>query len=149
MTDADDRALARLAARAEGDAFFMASALAAYRAFAHLDEVQLAAWLRCSARSLARLALCRRPEGESAMFGDEVRQIADYVGADAGRLVQLLRTTENVAVMRATAPSALMAARDRRDEASTSQEPTSDDKRSEISDHDAPPSETPAPEASP
>ena len=127
MNDTNDRRLASAAARAEAEPFFVASALAAYRALAGFDTTQLAAWLGCPADNLARLSLCRRPEGGSAMFADEVRRIAAYVGGDAGRLAQLLRAVENVEAMRNAPPSALIAAHDRRpapEESGTEQSPT-------------------------
>jgi hypothetical protein len=113
MSDRNDRWLARAAARAEAEPFFVASALAAYRALVGIDNARLADWLGCPNSNLARLALCRRPEGGSAMFGDEVRRIARHVGSDAGRLAHLLRAVENAEAMRAAAPGALMAAHDR------------------------------------
>ena len=113
MSDSEGRWLARAAARAEADPFFVASALAAYRALAGYDDARLAAWLGCPAGNLARLALCRRPDGGSAMFSDEVRRIARHVGGDAGRLAQLLRAVENTEAMRDASPGALMAAHDR------------------------------------
>ena len=118
MHDADEQQLRRAAARAEADPFFVAFALAAYRTLAGLDHSRLAAWLSCPAQNMARLALCRRPEGESAMFGDEVRRIASYVEGDAGRLAHLLRAVENAEEMRTASPGALMAAQDREADAS-------------------------------
>ena len=114
MRDADDQQLRRAAARAAADPFFVAFALAAYRALAGLDESELAAWLGCPEQNMARLALCRRPDGGSVMFGDEVRRIAGYAGSDAGRLAQILRAVENAEAMRSAPPGALMAAHDRR-----------------------------------
>ena len=116
MSDRDDRYLARAATRAEANPFFVAFALAAYRALMDLDEARLAAWLGCSGEDMARLALCRRPDGEGAMFGDEVRRIAGYVNGNVSRLAQLLRTVETAEVMGTSAAATLLAAQDRRPE---------------------------------
>lgn len=113
MSDARSRMLVHAAARAEEEPFFLASALAAYRRLSGDDEARLAAWLGCSPVALARLALCRRPDGESAMFSDEVQRIAAFAGANAARLANLLRSVENAEAMRTPDAAALMAAQDR------------------------------------
>jgi hypothetical protein len=118
MSDTSSRYLARAAARAEAEPFFIASALAAYRTLAGLDDRQLATWLGCPPENLPRLALCRRPDGESVMFSDEVQRIARYVEGDPGRLAHLLRAVENLAAMQGAAPTGLMAAQDREQDGS-------------------------------
>jgi hypothetical protein len=133
MSETVNRHLARAAARAEADPFFVASALAAYRALLGMGEARLAAWLGCSVENLARLALCRRPDGESAMFGEEVRRIAAYVDGDASRLANLLRTVESAKAMDGTASATLMAAQDRVDEQTDAQRPRSEARESAAS----------------
>jgi len=134
MNDAQHRYLVRAAARAEGDPFFIGFALAAYRDLAGFDDRQLGTWLGCPLQNLPRLALCRRPDGESAMFGDEVQRIARYVEVEAGRLAQLLRAVENVEAMQGAAPGALMAARDRKREGAAGGIQQSDDRDGHDSD---------------
>jgi hypothetical protein len=116
--NADDRERLRrvAAARAEENPFFLASALAAYRRLMGLDDAALAAHLGCSVAALPHLALCRRPEGDSPMFRDDLTRIAAYVGCDPARLAQLLRAAEAADRMRVASPGALLAARDRRDD---------------------------------
>ena len=113
MSNADHRRLARAAARAATDRFFVASALAVYRGLVGFDEAQLAAWLSCAVEQVPRLALCRRPDGESAMFAEETQRIAEFAGVDAVRLANLLRAADNLDVLRTTSPAVLMAAQDR------------------------------------
>lgn len=123
MNAADhDRLMARAATRAESDPFFVAWALAVYRELAELDSAALAARLGCSVAALRRLALCRRPDGESAMFADEVTRIAEHTGCDPARLAQVLRAAENAERMRRTASVTLLAARDREREEGPSDE---------------------------
>lgn len=82
----------RLARRVEADPSFMAHTLASYRRRRRLDDTVLAAVLRCSVEALPRLALCRRPDPDSASFRTDLAHIAHYVGCDADRLASLLRT---------------------------------------------------------
>lgn len=76
---------ALLAAHAEQDPFFTASALAAFRRARGLDEAALAAWLECPLDALHRLALRRRPRTLS-----EALRLATQVGANAARLAEAL-----------------------------------------------------------
>jgi hypothetical protein len=121
---ADDsgRILARAAARAEADSFFVASALALYRSLTEMDDGALAAFLGCDEASLPRLALCRRPSGESRSFRADVGRIAEFTGCDPSRLATLLRAASTAERMRSASPGTLLAARDR-----PSMEPTDED----------------------
>jgi hypothetical protein len=83
--------MTRAARRMEGDVFYMASALAAYRAIEGLDDESLAARLSCDVDDLPSLALCRRPDPTSPRFQAEVQRIADYAGVQPLALVRLLR----------------------------------------------------------
>lgn len=111
--DADRRLLDHAAARAEERSFFLASALAAYRRLSGFDDARLAAWLECRSEALSRLGLCRRPDGETAMFVEDVQRIAAFAGASAARLASLLRAVENAEAMRGRGAETLMAAHDR------------------------------------
>lgn len=127
MVTNNDRLLARAAARAEDDRFFVGSALAAYRRLRGIDGTALAAELGCEEPALSRLALCRRPEGEGPMFRDEVTRIADYTGCDVARLASVLRAATTAERMRTPAPATLLAARDRiPDQAVTDGDPAGD-----------------------
>ena len=114
MVDRDNNSvLARAAARAEGDPFFLAAALAAYRADAELDNAALAAELGCAESALPRLSLCRWPRGDSPMFREDVNRIAAYTGVNAARLARLLRAVDAASALRAAPPAPLLAAQDR------------------------------------
>ncbi len=137
-----DRLLAWAARRARGRPAFLASDLAAYQGLHQLDEAQLAAWLGCTARSLADLALCRRPAADAPTFRADVEQIAAHVGVHAERLARLLRETGTVVALR-TAPTRpptelglLLAARDRQD-APASTSPTEPEGKGGHADNDA------------
>jgi hypothetical protein len=105
--------MAHAAARAESRPFFVASALAAYRDLAGVDNAGLAAHLGCTPAALARLALCGRPMEDDPMFTDRVRRIADHIGCDPVRLDSLLRAATAADKMRTSASGTLLAARDR------------------------------------
>lgn len=119
--------MARAAARAADDPFFLASALAAYRQLTGMDDAALAAELGCDVAALTRLALCRRPDGASPMFKDEVPRIAAHAGADPLKLANLLRAADAAERMQTASPNALLAARDRGpDQASPDDAPAGD-----------------------
>ncbi len=95
-TETKTEALRLLARRLEGNADFMASALALYRKQDRMDDRALAEQLGTSEDMLLRLALCKRPQSESPQFADQVRQMAQYVRIEAGRLANLLREIESL-----------------------------------------------------
>lgn len=117
-----DRLMARAAARAEEDTFFVASTLATFRTLQSMDNAGLAAYLGCTEVALSRLALCRRPAEEGPMFREEVERIAQHTGCNAGSLVNILRAASVAEKMRGATPGTLLAARDR-----TPDEPSIDD----------------------
>ncbi|MFN8559122.1 MAG: hypothetical protein U0531_17880 [Dehalococcoidia bacterium] len=85
------RDLPRRAARSlEGDPRLIASALAAYRRAAGMEEETLAAWLGTTPARLPKLALCPRPTGPPGAVEAETRRIAAYAGCDPDRLARLL-----------------------------------------------------------
>lgn len=83
--------LAGLAARMETREGFMANVLAAYRAEQGITEEGLRHLLGVSPAMLTRLKMCRRPQASSGRFSEQVREIADYAGADAAVLEAIVR----------------------------------------------------------
>lgn len=119
----DEHRVLRVAAeRAGNDPFFMGFELRAYKEIFGLDDKELASFLQCTSESLARLSLCRRPDMTSALFRDEIEQIAAYCSANAERLTELVRQAGSVRSFRGMpthipmpVPTGMMAAaRDRR-----------------------------------
>jgi hypothetical protein len=111
MTDPLDA----LAARAEGEEFFLAPLLAAYARSEGLDDAGLASALGCPAGELARLRLCRAPRTDPAGFRDDVARIAERFRMEPRRLAEAVQRGRVVRRMRAGGPAAggfLMAARD-------------------------------------
>jgi hypothetical protein len=98
---------------AEARPAFVASALAAYRNLRQIDNAALATELGCTEAGLSRLALCRRPDGDGAMFRTEVERIAQHAGCRAETLARLLRAASVAEKMQTAAPGTLLAARDR------------------------------------
>src|SRR5438093_3989449 len=111
--------LERAAARAATDPFFLGSALAVYRSGEGLDGAALARRLGCSADTLPRLALCRRPVSSDPAFAADVRRIATWAGVDPDELANVLRYAESIEALwerrrsSASGQGTLLAARDR------------------------------------
>lgn len=72
----------------------MASLLQAYQARKQMSDEQLVAFLGCAPERLPLLGLCAQPRSEPGLFSADVRRIAEYAGADVGRLAQLIRAVE-------------------------------------------------------
>lgn len=107
------------ARRVEGDAFFLASALADYARSERLDELGLAEALDCTSETLSLLRLCRRPHPEPASFRKDIDRIASRFGVRADVLAEVVRRSDALAHLRQTATAdqgLLMAARDRGNE---------------------------------
>ena len=106
--------LARLAQQARERQTLLAGLLFAYQEQEGLDESGLAAFLGCAVVALPKLALCRRPRAQTPAFRADVERIAQYAGADAARLVKLIRAVEARAALQhaAEASPLLLAARD-------------------------------------
>ena len=108
---------ANAAARAAGRHFYLASAITTFQELRHMDDPELARVLRCSADTLARLRLCRRPDVDSPDFQSDVRQIVQAFAVYPPSLLQLLREVSSIEAMRGSQPATstgfLMAARDK------------------------------------
>lgn len=119
MSAPDKPHLAEVARRASTDPFFLGALLMDYQALDGIDEAELAQRLQCPATSLARLALCRSPDEESAAFAQDVRQIAAFCGCNADKLLEIIRDVSAMRALRRAEGSPgglLIAARDRQDE---------------------------------
>jgi hypothetical protein len=104
-----------LAARAEGEYFFLAPVLAGYARSEGLDDAGLAAALGCPPTDLARLRLCRAPRTDPNEFREDVARIAERFGIEPGRLAAAVKRGRVVRRLRAAGPPGagfLMAARD-------------------------------------
>lgn len=119
--------LARASLRAVDRPFFLAGALAGFRALRGMTDEQLATFLGCAPGILSELALCRRPDPAASTFRADVERVAAHVGAASEQLARLLREVDSVAALR-RAPAAtadrgtLLAARDRLDGAGRADE---------------------------
>lgn len=115
MTDGE--LLRRAAERAAERPFYLASLLLAYARAERLDDAGLAAQAGCDLARLPLLLLCRRPEGEGAVFRADVEAIAARFTLDAVRLARLIRRANAVTAFESVAPDRsqglLAAARDR------------------------------------
>jgi len=135
MVGNGDPAIQWLVSRARGDAFFLGQTLAEYQAMHGMDDRELGGMLQCAPEALGRLALCRRPDDQTAEFREDVLRIAALASCSAERLVQLLREVAAVASLRqgrgeTSAHGMLMAARDRRSRGKPTGKPAAGKKRS-------------------
>jgi hypothetical protein len=108
-----------LAARAEGEDFFLAPLLAGYARSEGLDDAGLAAALGCPPTELARLRLCRAPRTDPREFRDDVARIAERFGIEPRRLAEAVKRGRVVRRFQGAGPAGgafLMAARDREPE---------------------------------
>jgi hypothetical protein len=109
--------------RAESDAHFLASALAAWRsARPDLEPHDL---LRCEKDDLWRIALAPRPMSDTE-FATAAKRIAEAFAIDLDGLISLLRLADAMdalATPASVSDELLMAARDRSDEKDPSDEP--------------------------
>lgn len=96
MTPDVDKQLASLAARLRDNPGFMAYVLAKYEQQERLSDETLAKDLGVTPAKLSRLALCKRPTGNSPQFADQVRQIAAYIGVDAAELARIIRQVDSL-----------------------------------------------------
>jgi hypothetical protein len=119
--------LESLAARAEGEPFFLAPLLSAYARSEGLDEAGLAARLGCRPADLNLLRLCRAPRPERREFWEDVTCIAGHFGMASERLAEAVKRARVVARLQTVLPPQpapadadsagfLMAARDRETE---------------------------------
>jgi hypothetical protein len=114
--------LEALAARAQGEPFFLASVLAAFARSEGLDDAGLAAALGCPVGELPMLRLCRTPRTGPDEFREDVALVAERFGLDPQRLAEAVKRGRVIGRLRdATAGGRdlLTAARDREAEPPT------------------------------
>lgn len=92
--ESPEELLAHLASRLKTDAAFMAGVLAIYQEQEGLTERELSESLGLSDLEMARLSLCKRPDTAERDFADQVRQISNYVSADALKIANMIRQVE-------------------------------------------------------
>src|SRR6266487_2175980 len=86
-----NKAWRRLVDRSRRDPLFVGWALGQYATGHGLADDQVRDWLECPSDRWNQLTLCRMPGPEEETFPNTVRRIAQFVGCNADRLVQLLR----------------------------------------------------------
>jgi hypothetical protein len=111
--------LQALAARVEGEPFFLASLLAPYARSEGLRDAELAAALGCREDDLTMVRLCRAPRTAPEKFWEDVTAIAARFGIDPERLAEAVKRGRVIHGLEAARPRAgggLIAARDREPE---------------------------------
>lgn len=79
-----------VAQRASNRTAYLASAFDEFSRLRGMSPEKLADFLGCAPQSLAKLALCRRPDPSSSEFTGQTDQIASHCGANPRRLRALL-----------------------------------------------------------
>lgn len=87
-----------LACRVRHDSLFLASALWDYARSEVLDQQRLAARLDCTPETLGRLALCRRPRGDSLI--EDIERIAYRFQIHADVLLEIVRRADALGALR-------------------------------------------------
>lgn len=114
-----NESVARLARRVAADPYYLSFALAEYAAAGGLDEAGLAAALGTTPDVLPHVRLCPAPRADPDGLREDVDRIAGTYGVDRVALIQVARTGQTVAAMRAaqeanpTATGFVLAARDK------------------------------------
>ena len=116
----NERAWRRLVDRSRRDRLFVGWALGQYGTAHGLADDAVLKWVECRPDRRDQLALCRVPDPEEDAFPNNVHRIAQFVGCNADKLVQLLREVAALDALRdrdagAAGGGLLMAARDRKD----------------------------------
>jgi hypothetical protein len=107
-------ALVRLAARLRKDRQFMAYVLDAYQKQENISDEELANELDTIPPMVLRLALCKRPDGNSPDFSERVRRLAAQTLSDEVKLAEILRQVGALEELSASRAAGLLAAaRDR------------------------------------
>jgi hypothetical protein len=101
------------------DPFFLGWVMNHYAHSYGMKKREIAKLLKCSIKSLSRLALCRLPNGADPEFANHVKRIGEYVGCDSRRLASMIREIVTVDLLAGAnirnGEGFLMAARDRRE----------------------------------
>jgi hypothetical protein len=99
MNDIQPRTLKQLRLLADGlkeNPDYMAWVFASYQKIEKLSEAQLIQALGTSPAGYARILLCKRPLADSQNFASQMKQIADYSGADPSSLANIIRQVDAV-----------------------------------------------------
>jgi hypothetical protein len=90
------RQMSGLARRLRDNPNFMARVLAVYQEQERLGDDALAEHLHTTPATLARLAVCKRPDSSSPQFADQVRQISTYTNIDPAQLANIVRQVDSL-----------------------------------------------------
>ncbi len=97
--DIDARTLRQLqlmATKFQDDSAYMAWIISVYQKQEKLSSHKLIEVLHTTDETLARLALCKRPDTNSKDFGKQVAQISDYTKIDLLLLLKMIRQVESL-----------------------------------------------------
>jgi hypothetical protein len=128
MSDKPYEALSRAARRAGQQPFFLAYVFHQYREANTLDEPALANLLGCSVDALPRLALCRRPMGDTSAFRTDIDHLAERFRLNGEQLAAVVRQVDALEAIRSqmketqASYGTLRAARDREEDGTSQPE---------------------------
>lgn len=113
-----------LVKRLKGNPDFLAYVLARYQEQEGISDENLPAALGTLPELVFRLALCRRPDANTANFATSVREIADYTLVDESLIADLIRQVSSLESLSKSAPHGFLAAARDRDDLGAENEPS-------------------------
>ena len=124
------RQIQNMARKLQGNPSYMAWIIVKFQKQEKMSTLNLVNLLGANEESLAKLALCKRPDSNSSEFSKQIRQISEHTSIDPLILARLIRQSESVTALagkrsanlelKASAPQlGLAAARDRTTEDDT------------------------------
>jgi hypothetical protein len=78
---------------------YMAWIISKFQKQEKLSTLNLVNLLGANAESLAKLALCKRPDSNSSEFSKQIRQISEHTSIDPLILARLIRQSESVTAL--------------------------------------------------
>jgi hypothetical protein len=124
------RQIQNMARKLQDNPSYMAWIIVKFQKQEKMSTLNLVNLLGANEESLAKLALCKRPDSNSSEFSKQIRQISEHTSIDPLILARLIRQSESVTALagkrsanlelKASAPQlGLAAARDRTTEDDT------------------------------
>ena len=93
------RQIQNMARKLQDNPSYMAWIIFKFQKQEKLSMLNLVNILGANEESLAKLALCKRPDSNSSEFGKQIRQISEHTSIDPLILARLIRQSESVTAL--------------------------------------------------